>query len=97
MGCYWHLGRPAGAEAEPTLSLELESGFRIVSLPGKETTVRGFSGVSSLAIDEAARFRDELYYCTRPMLAVSRGRLVAFLKPFGTRGWFYDAWREAGE
>jgi hypothetical protein len=27
------------------------------------------------------------------MLATSRGRLVALSTPFGTRGWWYDAWR----
>ena len=36
---------------------------------------------------------DELYYAVRPMLAVSGGRLVALSTPFGTRGWWYDAWR----
>jgi hypothetical protein len=29
----------------------------------------------------------------RPMLAVSGGRLVALSTPFGTRGWWFDAWR----
>jgi hypothetical protein len=78
---------------ESALRLELENGSRIVSLPGKETTVRGFSGVGLLAIDEAARVPDELYYSVRPMLAVSGGRLVALSTPFGTRGWWYDAWQ----
>ncbi|HSL82166.1 MAG TPA: hypothetical protein VLF66_05285, partial [Thermoanaerobaculia bacterium] len=54
---------------------------------------RGFSGVRLLAVDEAARVADELYYSVRPMLAVSGGRLVALSTPFGTRGWWYDAWR----
>jgi hypothetical protein len=78
---------------ESALRLELENGSRIVSLPGKETTVRGFSGVRLLAVDEAARVPDELYYSVRPMLAVSGGRLVALSTPFGTRGWWYEAWR----
>jgi len=78
---------------ESALRLELSNGSRIVSLPGKETTVRGFSGVDLLAVDEAARVADELYYSIRPMLAVSQGRLVALSTPFGTRGWWYDAWR----
>ncbi|HSL85146.1 MAG TPA: terminase family protein, partial [Thermoanaerobaculia bacterium] len=71
---------------ESALRLELSNGSRIVSLPGKETTVRGFSGVRLLAVDEAARVADELYYSVRPMLAVSGGRLVALSTPFGTRG-----------
>ncbi|MCG8456864.1 MAG: hypothetical protein MI919_11335, partial [Holophagales bacterium] len=27
------------------------------------------------------------------MLAVSSGRLLALSTPFGTRGWWYEAWR----
>lgn len=78
---------------ESALRMELANGSRIVSLPGKETTVRGFSGVSLLAVDEAARVPDELYFSVRPMLAVSGGRLVALSTPFGTRGWWFEAWR----
>lgn len=77
---------------ESALRLELENGSRIVSLPGKEETVRGYSGVRLLAVDEAARVPDQLYFSVRPMLAVSGGRLVALSTPFGTRGWWYEAW-----
>jgi hypothetical protein len=90
---YGALGRPVPAEGESALRVELENGSRIVSLPGKEGTVRGFSGVDLLAIDEAARVDDALYYSVRPMLATSGGRLVALSTPFGTRGFFYEAWR----
>jgi hypothetical protein len=48
--------------------------------------------VRLLAIDEAARVHDDLYFAIRPMLAVSGGRLVALSTPFGNRGWWYDAW-----
>jgi hypothetical protein len=82
-------------ESETRLTLELGNGSRIVSLPGKESTVRGFSGVTLLVVDEAARVPDELYYSVRPMLAVSNGRLVALSTPFGTRGWWYEAWRSS--
>jgi hypothetical protein len=34
-------------------------------------TVRGYSGVTPLIIDEAAHVPDELYRSVRPMLAVS--------------------------
>ena len=77
---------------ESALRLELENGSRIVSLPGKEETVRGFSGVDLLVIDEAARVSDELYFAVRPMLAVSGGRLLALSTPFGKRGWFHSEW-----
>jgi hypothetical protein len=32
----------------------------------------------------------------RPMLAVSRGRLVALSTPFGQRGWFFEEWQGTG-
>src|SRR5947199_350893 len=41
----------------------------------------------------AARVPNDLYGALRPMLAVSKGRLIALSTPHGTRGWFYDAWR----
>ena len=33
-----------------------------------------------------------LYLAIRPMLAVSRGRIVCLSTPHGKRGWFYDSW-----
>lgn len=93
---YHAIGRPVPAEAETALHLELENGSRIVSLPGKEETIRGYSGVRLLVIDEAARVPDALYYAVRPMLAVSGGRLVALSTPFGKRGWFFHEWAEGG-
>ncbi|MEM8995942.1 MAG: terminase family protein [Acidobacteriota bacterium] len=87
------VGTTLRVEAESALRLELGNGSRIVSLPGKEQSIRGFSGVNLLAVDEAARVSDELYLSIRPMLAVSGGRLMALSTPFGTRGWWYEAWR----
>jgi hypothetical protein len=91
------LGRPMGVTAESALRLELANGSRVVSLPGDEKNIRGFSGVALLVIDEAARVADSLYYAVRPMLAVSRGRLVALSTPFGKRGWYHDEWHGEGE
>lgn len=93
LAIYRALGRPVDAESESALQLELENGSRIVALPGKEGSIRSFSGVRLLLIDEASRVPDDLYYSVRPMLAVSQGRLVALSTPFGTRGWWYEAWR----
>src|ERR687886_1307233 len=90
---YSAIGRPVPSESESALQLDLENGSRIVSLPGKEGTIRGYSGVRLLAIDESAWVANDLYMSVRPMLAVSGGRLVALSTPHGTRGWFYDAWR----
>jgi hypothetical protein len=89
---YHAAGAPLPPDAETKLTLELQNGSRVVSLPGKEATIRGYSGVDLLVIDEASRVPDELYMSVRPMLAVSGGRLIAPSTPFGTRGWWYEAW-----
>jgi hypothetical protein len=95
MGFYKDLGKPIASETETALTLQLHNKSRIVSLPGKEQTVRGFSGVSLLIVDEAARVADALYYAVRPMLAVSQGRLILLSTPFGKRGFFFNEWTES--
>src|SRR5215208_3415962 len=87
---YRDLGRPVLPQAERKLSLELENGSRIVTLPGSEKTIRGFSGAALLILDEAARVSDELYFAVRPMLAVSGGALIMLSTPYGKRGVFYE-------
>jgi terminase large subunit-like protein len=76
---------------EGALSVRLANGSRVLSLPGNEATVRGFSA-DLLVIDEAARVDNALYEAVRPMLAVTGGRLVALTTPWGRRGWFWEAW-----
>jgi hypothetical protein len=93
LSTYRTLSRPVPAEAESALRLELENGSRIVSLPGKEGTIRGLSGVRLLVIDEASRVSDELYASVRPMLAVSGGRLALLSTPWGCRGFYYEAYK----
>lgn len=78
------------------LSVRLASGSRVVSLPGNEQTVRGFSGAALLLVDEASRVPDALYRAVRPMLAVSGGRLVLLSTPFGKRGFFHHEWTAGG-
>jgi hypothetical protein len=79
-------------EHESALRMELPNGARVISLPGTEETIRGYSGARLLVIDEAARVDDGLYFAVRPMLAVSRGRMVCLTTPFGKRGFFYTEW-----
>lgn len=74
------------------LSLRMENGSRIVSLPGTEATVRGFSGVDLIIEDEASRVDDKLHSALRPMLATSDGTLILASTPHGARGHFYEAW-----
>jgi len=93
---YRAAGRPVPASAESAMRLELDNGSRVVSLPGTDGSIRGFSAVRLLLIDEASRVLDDLYRAVRPMLAVGAGRLVAMSTPFGKRGWWHDAWTEGG-
>lgn len=77
---------------ETQTMLELSNGSRIVALPGRQESIRSFSSVSLLIIDEASQVSDDVYKTVRPMLAVSNGDMIALSTPFGKRGWFYNAW-----
>ena len=84
-------------ESYSALRIELPNGSRIVSLPGKETTIRGYSGVSLMIIDEASRVAEDTYFAIRPMLAVSHGRIILLSTPNKKEGFFYDAWTHGGD
>ena len=90
------LGVRTKGDGDNELSLLFPNGARIVGLPGSEATVRGFSAVSLLLVDEASRVSDDLYKALRPMLAVSDGTLWLMSTPFGKRGFFYEAWAKGG-
>jgi hypothetical protein len=103
LGKFWSfyqaIGRPTRVAAKSELRVRFENGSRVIALPGTEKTIRGYSAVDLLILDEAARIEDALYDAVRPMLAVSRstgggGRLAALTTPWGKRGWFYEAWTD---
>jgi hypothetical protein len=94
---YNSLPSPERLTSESALEMEFENGSRIVALPGKEETIRGFSGVALLIVDEAARVSDALYQAVRPMLAVSGGRIILLSTPFGARGFFHSVWTGGGQ
>src|ERR1017187_433155 len=87
--------RPQG-DGDNEISLEFPNGSRVVGLPGNEATIRGFSAVALLLVDEAARVGDELYMAIRPILAVSGGAVWMMRTPYGKRGFFYEAWAHGG-
>jgi len=89
---YRTLGHIIPADSYRKMGMELSNGSRIEALPGTEKTIRGFSGVDLLLVDEASRVTDELYYAVRPMLAVSGGRLMMLSTPYGRRGVFFEEW-----
>jgi hypothetical protein len=93
---YRVLGHVVPAESYRKMGAELANGSRIEALPGTEKTIRGFSGVDLLLVDEASRVADELYYAVRPMLAVSGGRLMMLTTPYGRRGVFFEEWTGEG-
>jgi len=77
-------------------SMTLTNGSRIISLPGSEHTVRGYSDVDLIIVDEAACVLDDFYYAVRPMLAVSGGSIFLLSTPWGKRGFFYHEWQRGG-
>jgi hypothetical protein len=90
------LGFKRRGDGDNELSLLFPNGSRVVGLPGTEATVRGFSAVSLVVIDEAARVRDELYLSVRPMMAAAGGDMWLMSTPFGKRGFFWEAWSGGG-
>jgi len=90
------LGMKARGDGDNEISMLFPNGSRIVGLPGSEATVRGFSAVSLMLIDEAARVSDTLYKAVRPFLAVGGGDLWLISTPYGKRGFFWEEWSKEG-
>ncbi len=79
------------------MSILLPNGSRIIALPGVEGTMRGFSAVDLLIVDEAAQVKDGQYYAAQPMLAVKDGAVWLLSTPYGARGFFWKEWAMGGE
>jgi len=87
----------ADLDEDTKLSLKLNNGSRIISLPGTQKTVRGFSAPDLIILDESAQAEDELFYALFPMLASKpTSRIVLASTPWGQRGFFYKIWTEGG-
>lgn len=67
---------------------------RLVSLPGTEGTIRGFAGITIIALDEMARIPPGLFESVLPMLSVSDGAIICASTPFGPSGSFYEVWQD---
>jgi hypothetical protein len=91
---FWEkLSGAPSARQESLTRMELSNGSRIISLPGSEKTIRGYSA-TLIVIDECARCPDELVSACRPMLAASAdGRFICLSTPAGKRGFFYEQWK----
>jgi tRNA(Met) C34 N-acetyltransferase TmcA len=55
---YQALGHVIPADSYRKMGMELSNGSRIEALPGTEKTIRGFSGVDLLLVDEASMVED---------------------------------------
>ncbi len=88
-----HAGLAVFRDGSNRFSLALDNGSRAIALPGKETTIRGFSAPSLLIVDEAAMVSDAVYRAVRPMLAAApKARMVLLSTPRGRRGFFHCEW-----
>jgi phage terminase large subunit-like protein len=95
---YRELGRPIRADSESKLVLELTNGSRVICLPGADpNSIRGFSSVNCLLLDESARCSEELWLASKPMVSVSGGSIILLSTPFGRRGFFYQTWAEGDD
>ena len=90
---YRDIGAPVPIVKENTQEMELANDSWVVSLPGTEETVRGFSAPTLIIVDEAARVSQELLGAVRPMLATTEGQLILLSTPWGQQGVFYWSWR----
>lgn len=90
------LGIEKKRDGDNAISLALGNGSRIVGVPSNEDTVRGFSAVSLLVVDEAARVSDEMWDAVLPMVAVSEGDVWLLSTPNGKHGFFWELWSRGG-
>jgi hypothetical protein len=90
------LGRPP-VTGQNDEELVLANASRVVCLPCRGETIRGYSGAKLLVLDDAARVPDDVYGAVRPMLAVPAGRMICQSTPYGKRGFFWDAWAHGGD
>ena len=77
-------------------SLVFPNRSRIIALPGRPSTIRGYAAALVL-IDEAGYVDDRMYEALRPMLAATKGDLWMMSTPNGRQGFFYRTWAYGGD
>jgi phage terminase large subunit-like protein len=85
-------GQRTGRSKGDRYCVEFRNGSRIIGVAADPDSIRGFSAVALVIIDEASRVPDEVYYAILPMLAVSDGSMWILSTPKGKRGFFYEEW-----
>lgn len=74
------------------VSLLLPNGSRIIAVPSDPDTIRGYSRVSMILIDEAARVSDDTFNAVTPAMARSNGVVWLMSTPKGRTGFFHALW-----
>ncbi len=77
-----------------TSSLLLPNRSRLIAIPGRPASIRAYSAVSLLIVDEAAYVPDSLYEALRPMLATTNGAIWLLSTPNGQKGFFHREWTD---
>ncbi len=73
-------------------ALVLPNRSRLIAVPSEEHNIRGFSAVSLLLIDEAARVPDEVWSAILPTVATVNGAIWLMSTPMGKQGFFAGMW-----
>jgi hypothetical protein len=97
MALYHKLNSAPEVTRESTLRAEFSNGGRIISLPGTERTIRGYSRARLILLDEAARIEPDLIQALTPMTVLSNGSLIAMSTPFGRTNWFAETWHDENQ
>jgi hypothetical protein len=78
---------------ETKLTVTLQNGSRVVSLPSTEAAPRGFT-CHLLIEDESARVDDDVHAAARPTTAATGGKIILLSTPFGQRGHFWQIYTD---
>jgi Terminase RNaseH-like domain/Terminase large subunit, T4likevirus-type, N-terminal len=78
-------------------TVEFENGARIVALPCSEDTIRGFSSVTLVILDEAGDLSEDIFTAIYPMILRSKGSILMQGTPKGRRGLFFNEWVRGAE
>ncbi|MGA3315272.1 MAG: terminase large subunit [Candidatus Korobacteraceae bacterium] len=103
MEFYGHVPDRIGTLKDTVFEVEFANKARIMAMTGRQPdSLRGWSKLTLLIVDEASMVEEDAYDFVRPMLAVSEGmgmetKIMLLSTPHGKRGFFFEAWTEAHE
>jgi len=77
-------------EDDNVYDIVLKNGSEIHAVPGSGASIRGFSRITKLIVDEAAFCPDELFYAVEPMVNISKGQITLLSSADATYGFFWN-------